>query len=96
MVVVWSDRAKADLQKAYDYIALDSVKNASLVRDTLIDLTAELAADPEKYPLDKFKEGNNGKWRALEKYHYRISYRVTKDLIRIARMRHTKRSPYWY
>ena len=42
MVVVWSDSAKAELRKAFEYIALDSLQNAQMVRNTLIDLTIEL------------------------------------------------------
>ena len=96
MVVVWSNSAKAELKKAYEYIALDSIQNAKIVRDTLIDLTIELPNHPEKYPSDKFKKDNDGTWRAFEMYHYRISYRILKDQIRIVRLRHTSRSPLNY
>jgi plasmid stabilization system protein ParE len=96
MVVVWSDDAKADLRKAYEYIAVDSLKNATLVLNTLIDLTLELPKNPEMYALDKFKKNNDGSWRAFEKYSYRISYRIFKDKIRIVRLRHTKKSPLKY
>jgi len=81
MVVVWSNSAKAELKKAYDYIALDSSENAIMVRDTLIDLTIELPKHPKKYPTDKFKKDNDGTWRAFEMYHYRISYRILEDQI---------------
>jgi plasmid stabilization system protein ParE len=96
MVVVWSNGAKAELKKAFDYIALDSLQNAQLVRDTLIDLTIDLAENPEKHSLDKFKKHNDGSWRAFEKYHYRISYRILENQIRVVRMRHTSRSPLSY
>jgi len=96
MVVVWSDSAKAELKKAYEYIALDSLQNAKMVRDTLIDLTIELPNHPEKHSSDKFKKDNDGTWRAFEKYHYRISYRILKNQIRIVRMRHTSKSPLKY
>jgi plasmid stabilization system protein ParE len=96
MVIVWSNSAKTELKKAYDYIALDSLQNAQMVRDALIDLTIDLFENPEKHPLDKFKKHNDGNWRAFEKYHYRISYRILKDQVRIVRMRHTSRSPVSY
>ncbi|PTQ94923.1 hypothetical protein C8P68_106137 [Mucilaginibacter yixingensis] len=47
MVVVWSKSAIAELRKAFNYIALDSLKNAEMVRDTLIDMTIDLTKDPE-------------------------------------------------
>jgi addiction module RelE/StbE family toxin len=96
MVVVWSKSAKAELKKAFAYIALDSLQNAQVVRDTLIDLTIDLPANPEKHPLDKFKKNNDGTWRAFEKYHYRISYRVLENQISVVRMRHTSKSPLSY
>lgn len=96
MVVVWSNSAKKELRKAYEYIALDSLQNAQLVRDTIIDLTIELAIHPEKHPLDKFKNDNDGNWRAFEKYNYRVSYRILENQIRIVRIRHTSRSPLNY
>ena len=67
-----------------------------MVRDALIDLTIGLPKHPEKYPSDKFKNDNDGTWRAFEKYHYRITYRILKDEIRIVRMRHTSKSPLNY
>jgi plasmid stabilization system protein ParE len=96
MVVIWSNRAKTELKKAYKYIALDSLNNAQMVRDTIIDLTIALPNHPEKHPSDKFKKDNDGNWRAFEIYHYRISYRILKDEIRIVRMRHTSQSPQDY
>ncbi|MDB4918755.1 type II toxin-antitoxin system RelE/ParE family toxin [Mucilaginibacter sp.] len=93
MVVVWSKSAKAELKKAYLYILLDSLQNAELVRDDIINLTIDLRKYPEKYPLDIFKKNNDGTWRSFEKHHYRISYRITPNEIRIVRLRHTSRSP---
>jgi plasmid stabilization system protein ParE len=60
MVVVWSDSAKAELRKAYTYISLDSLQNAQMVKDTLINMALALSNDPEKHPLDKFKTDNDG------------------------------------
>jgi plasmid stabilization system protein ParE len=96
MVTVWSERAKAELRKAYEYILQDSPQNAAKVRDGIIDLTLDLPKHPEKHPPDKFKKNNDGNWRAFEIYHYRISYRVMPNEIRIVRMRHTSRSPLKY
>lgn len=35
MVTVWSKRAKLALQKAYEYIAKDSIQNATQVRNEI-------------------------------------------------------------
>ncbi|MBK8607580.1 MAG: type II toxin-antitoxin system RelE/ParE family toxin [Chitinophagaceae bacterium] len=45
---------------------------------------------------DKFKENNDGSYRAFEKHHYRISYRFDNRVIRILRVRHTSREPILY
>lgn len=66
MVVVWSNSAKSELKKAYEYIALDSLQNAQMVRDVLIDLTIDLSNHPQKHPTDKFNKDNDGTWRVLE------------------------------
>lgn len=96
MVTVWSKRAKTALIEAYEYIREDSPQNAAKVRDEIIDLTIDLTTHPEKFPPDKYKKGNDGSYRAFEIYHYRISYRITVDEIRIIRMRHTRRTPLSY
>jgi plasmid stabilization system protein ParE len=96
MVTVWSKGARMELRKAYEYILQDSPQNAAKVRDEIIDLTLDLPKHPEKHAPDKFKKNNDGTWRAFEIYHYRISYRIMTDEIRIVRMRHTSRSPLKY
>jgi plasmid stabilization system protein ParE len=93
VVTVWSEKAMAQLRKAYLYILLDSLQNAEMVRDDIINATLALPRNPEKYPLDKYKTDNDGTWRAFEKHHYRISYNVTPKEIWIVRMRHTSQSP---
>ena len=93
MVTVWSKRARTELQKAYLYILLDSLQNAGMVRDDIIDITIGLSKHPEKYPPDKFKKDNDGTWRAFELHHYRVSYKITFNEIHIVRLRHTSKSP---
>ncbi len=93
MVTVWSNSAKRQLQKAYEYIKLDSLQNAVNVRNEIISRSVELAANPEIFPADKYKQNNDGSYRAFELYSYRISYKIQEDQIRIVRLRHTSRSP---
>ena len=64
--------------------------------ESAIVLADQLPAQPEMFPADKFKKNNDGSWRAFEKFHYRISYLITPDEIRIIRMRHTSRTPLQY
>ena len=96
MVTVWAPQAIVELRKAYDYISKDSPQNARKVVDELTRISDQLPAQPEMFPADKFKKNNDGTWRAFEKFHYRISYLITSEEIRIVRMRHTSRTPLQY
>lgn len=96
MVTVWSRQAMAELRHAYEYILQDSPQNAVRVKNEIIDITIDLPKHPQKYPPDKYKENNDGTWRAFEKYNYRISYRIMPDEIRIVRFRHVGRTPLSY
>ena len=77
MVTVWTPQASIELRKAYDYISKDSPQNARKVVEEITRMADQLRAQPEMFPPDKFKENNDGKWRAFDKFHYRISYLVT-------------------
>lgn len=93
MVTVWSKRASMELRMAYEYILQDSPQNAEKVRNEILETTIKLTKHPEKYPPDKYKKNNNGNWRAFEIYHYRVTYRVMQNEIRVVRLRHTSRTP---
>ena len=96
MVIVWNLKAKQELKKAYQFISKESYQNAIKVRQEIIDAVLSLSEYPEKHHSDKYKKNNDGSWRAFEINHYRVSYRVKKDQIRIIRLRHTSRSPLHY
>lgn len=91
--IVIDNLAKIQLKEAYEYIKLDSVKSAEKVKTKIRDSIKELADHPEKYPLDKYRLGNDGSFRALEIYKYRISYHVSPQQITVIRIRHTKMNP---
>jgi plasmid stabilization system protein ParE len=66
------------------------------VRKDLLSKINSLKEHPEKYPLDKFRNNNNGIFRAFELHHYRVTYSVTEQEIIITRIRHTKMEPKEY
>ena len=86
MVVVWNLNAKQELKRVYEYILKGSWQNAKKVRQEIIDAVLGLPENRDKYHPDKHKINNDGTWRAFEIAHYRISYRVKKDQIRIIRL----------
>lgn len=94
--VVWDDLAKASLKAAYNYIKRDSLLQAEKVRDEILTAAKKLAEHPEAYPPDKYRTDKDVRFRAFEKYNYRISYFISEDAIRILRFRHVKQQPEAY
>jgi plasmid stabilization system protein ParE len=93
VVIKWNKNALIQLVKAIDYIELDSIQNAAVVKTAIFAAIENLKKQPEKYSPDKYKLNNDGSFRAFELHHYRISYRCFENEIRIIRIRHTKRNP---
>lgn len=96
MVIRWSRMAEMQLRKMYQYIKKDSLQGAEKVRDGLVRLSESLAHNPQRFPKDKFKLNNDGSYRAVELYHYRLSYKIMEKEILIVRLRHTAMSPLIY
>ena len=94
--VVWTKRSQQHLKKIYDYINRESPQNALKVINAITTAVAKTIANPEIYAPDKYKKDNDGSYRAFEKYSHRISYRFSKKVIRILRVRHTSMEPKKY
>ena len=95
--IVWDDVAKNYLKKSIQYIKLDSPHNALKVSNS-IDETVELIVNnPERYPPDKYRLNNiDNRYRVVILYNFRISYYISKEEIRIVRMRHAKQDASFY
>ena len=92
-LVIWPEKARKQLQRAYLYIKKDSVQNAEKVRKEILEATRNLPPNPERFPADKYKKDNDGTFRAFELHRYRIAYQITDDEIIIVRIRHTSMKP---
>jgi len=77
------------MKKAFEYISKDSPGNAAKVASEIAAAVQKAASNPEIYGPDKYKTENDGSYRAFEKHRYRISYRFTRNVIRVLRVRHT-------
>lgn len=94
--IKWNKKAIEQLDKVIEYIEQDSPQNAEKVRQDVFLKIHSLIHQPEKFNPDKYKINNDGSFRAFELYHYRISYRLLTNEIRILRIRHTKMTPKKY
>ncbi len=94
--IIWPRQAQNQLERAYKYILEDSYQNAEKVKKDILASTRKLANNPEKFPADKYRENNDGSFRAFELHRYRIAYRISEKQIIIVRVRHTSMNPKTY
>lgn len=94
--IIIANEAKKQLREAFSYISKDSEQNAVKVNVAILNSIKDLIFFPEKYPPDKYKLNNDGKFRAYELYKYRISYHISDEQITIIRVRHVRMNPLQY
>ncbi|HOU46717.1 MAG TPA: hypothetical protein PLL99_02870 [Chitinophagales bacterium] len=94
--MVWDEEAKKEFRKHIKRIKLDSIQNAEKLRHTIIEKVSKIADHETKHTIDKFKQNNDGKYRAFEIYHIRIAYYIDEKEIRIVRFRSTHQEPLKY
>ena len=94
--IVWTKRSQQNMPHLYNYICKNSPQNALKVVRQIGNAVYKGINNPEYYGPDKFKINNDGSYRAFEKHHYRISYRFTKNVIRILKVTQTKMNPKEY
>lgn len=94
--VIWDELARLGLKKAYIHIKEDSQQEAEKVKQGIIAEAKKLADHPQIHPPDKYRKDKDVRFRAFEKYNYRISYFITEEFIRILRFRHVKQRPEEY
>ena len=91
--VIWDREAVLQFSEIIEYISSESPKGANKVKQEVLKNTRLLSENPEAFSIDRFKKNNDGSYRAFTVFHYRIAYRITNDLVKILRIRHTGREP---
>ena len=94
--LVWTSLSQKDLLAIYNYISANSPQNAKMVINEIITRTERTIDHSDIFGPDKYKMNNDGSYRAFEIHKFRISYRVTGNIIRVLRIRHTKMDPKTY
>jgi plasmid stabilization system protein ParE len=96
VAIIWDKEALSYLKLAIKYIRKDSPQNARHVKARIITCINELADNPMRHAADKYRDNNDGSYRAFEIYRFRIAYFISIDTIRIVRIRHTSQEPMNY
>lgn len=94
--ILWDDEAKLYFKQAIQYIKQESPQGAATVKRAIMEQVAALKDDAEIYEADRFKISNDGSYRTVTVYNYRITYKVTPSQILILRLRHTSQDPIVY
>ncbi len=95
-LIYWDDEAKLYFKQAIQYIKQASPQGAVTVKRAILEHIAVLKDDAGIYEADKFKIDNDGSYRALTVYSYRITYKITNEYVFILRVRHTSQNPIVY
>lgn len=93
--IVWTETAQNQLKDIYFYL-LEISQSESIPEkavETIYNSVSILKSSSEIYEFDEMKKSNNDNFRAFEIYSYRISYKISDNIIYILRVRHTSRNP---
>lgn len=97
MTIKWNKNAVKSLIAAITFIEENGYEDyAEKLEHHILSLIKNLPKTHLQYPLDRFREANDGSYRALTVDDYRISFRVKPDQIQIIRIRHGSRKPRFY
>jgi plasmid stabilization system protein ParE len=89
----WDKVALYEFNAAISYISKRSIQNADKVKTDILKKVDGLVMHPETHTIDKYKQNNDGNFRAFELHRYRIAYYISLTEIRILRVRHTSMEP---
>jgi plasmid stabilization system protein ParE len=92
--VIWDDEAKASLRRIYNYIKKrESIKQAKIVRDEILDLGESLGYMPFKFAKEEYLKEVGGDIRFKSVWSYKIVYEILKEHVVILDVFHTSRDP---
>jgi len=96
ITIVWSKDASSHFSELLEYLSHKSHLALEIVGNAIVDSIESLPSMPFKHPEDRLRKNNEGNFRALVVYSYRITYYVSENEILILRIRHTSREPLEY
>ena len=91
--IIWSKNATIQYFKILKYLAEEAPEAIDIVGNSLLDTIESLSSEYNNHPQDRYKNNNDGSFKAAIVLSYRISYQISKTSINILRIRHTSREP---
>ncbi|MFA9213298.1 MAG: type II toxin-antitoxin system RelE/ParE family toxin [Candidatus Methylacidiphilales bacterium] len=95
-IIQWDDEAKLYFRQAIQYIKQESPQGADIVKNAILKHVAVLKENAGIYEIVRFKIENDGSYRSVTVFSYRITYKITQTHILILRIRHTSQDPIIY
>lgn len=94
--IIQEDEALEYLKHQLDFIAKRSSQAPAIIKNGILAKLKTVKTNPLICEVDKYKLNNNGAYRALIAYSYRISIKISDDKLHIVRIRHTSQNPKEY
>lgn len=88
--LIWSIRAKTDIQKIAKYIERDSKANADTMVGRIIQAVRRLPTRPLSGRM--VPEWNRAEYREVIVYPYRVVYRLSAQTVQIGMIFHSRQS----
>jgi plasmid stabilization system protein ParE len=95
-IIQWDEEAKLYFRQAIQYIKQESPQGAEIVKKAILNHIAVLKENAGIYEIDRFKIENDGSYRSVTVFSYRITYKITHSHVLILRIRHTSQDPVIY
>ena len=96
--IIWTKTSENQLEAIYFYL-LEETKSFTIpdkIIDSIVNSVEILKTNWEIYETDEMRIPINENYRAFEKFSYRVSYKITNEIIYIIRVRHTSRNLKFY
>ena len=96
--IIWTKTSENQLEAIYFYL-LEETKSFTIpdkIIDSIVNSVEILKTNWEIYETDEMRIPINENYNAIEKSNYRVSYKITNEIIYIIRVRHTGRNLKFY
>lgn len=89
-VVKWSNDAKHELKSIFNYIKQNSLQNAKLVKNRILETSRSLRTMPERYEVYEPMRNIPGNYRVKEISSYLLIYDITPSEVHIVKIMHVR------